>query len=1019
MEAQPSSHGLTRMVREDEIRHFRLQVKKDGQESDWDPTYNDSDLELSHPPQHHNTNKHHARFDSDPVDDHDLDNGRDTFMDDIYDIVDSVVPRTDNTETPVVTFRVVLIGTVFMVFLATLNTVFTFRTNQFFVGALIATLISFPMGTFLSKAIPRNTTLLGLPLNPGPFSIKEHALIYVISSCSANPAYALFNIVAQRHLQGDQGIDSARRMAWAICFAVGAQMIGYGMAGLCRRFLVRPAAMLWPANLSLVAILTSLHAGKEHPGAATWADVDADETAKRRADEDRQRMGNKKARPASWESADSDFRTDTWDRHPPPANAWQPAKHVDEAPTPDPQQEEELVQQLRAEGKKKFRFFWIVAAGMFCYQFLPAYAAPGLAAVSAICLAAPQGAQTARMLGSPRHGLGLGAVTFDWSIVSFVLPIVTPLWALMNQLIGLYLMLWLLIPLLWSSNFFGSDRQLGTNPLQGPNGTGRFPLGLAMNSADLFDRDGTAISIFDLLITTNAPPAVTGNATDAPSQSGNSTEAPVRHGAQGRRMWDVIKAVGTARVEEASEKLARRQQVPFEAPTATDDTALPATLLPTSTSLPTTPADANAAPPADTPPEDLPPLQPRPSFLQTQLRLDETAYAAMAPIKITTYFAVEYGAAFAAFAATLVHVALWYGNDIVMRLRTNVRDLDAEDVHAKLIDRYPEVPDTWYAALLFLTTLLVLLSGQFGGQDLPWWATLSSLGLILVTILPLGVIMAISGQSIGLNVVSEFVAGWMLEGRMASVMAFKTVGYFGVFQGLACVQDLKLGHYLKVPPRVMMGVQVVATAVATVIHVVVAEIVLVRYGNKVDGSLEGWDAVQYEVFMNAGAIWGLIGPRRFFGPNSPYRKLLYCFALGAILPVLPYLLHKLSLRLPPLRTPTSTSVLLNPLRWPWHLVNVPLLISFPVTVSSLRADLVTPLIVALVVNVGLRRWRPDWWKSYAYPLSAAFDTGAAVALLLLFGTFTFDASNKVVSAVPFHLLNRFDLDGCAPDYFIK
>lgn len=37
------------------------------------------------------------------------------------------------------------------------------------------------------------------------------------------------------------------------------QFLGYGMAGLARRFLIRPKSMLWPSILSSVALFVSFH----------------------------------------------------------------------------------------------------------------------------------------------------------------------------------------------------------------------------------------------------------------------------------------------------------------------------------------------------------------------------------------------------------------------------------------------------------------------------------------------------------------------------------------------------------------------------------------------------------------------------------------------------------------------------------------------------------------------------------------------------------------------------------------
>jgi len=38
------------------------------------------------------------------------------------------------------------------------------------------------------------------------------------------------------------------------------QLTGFGLAGLCRKFLVWPAAMIWPSNLVVCTLLNTLHA---------------------------------------------------------------------------------------------------------------------------------------------------------------------------------------------------------------------------------------------------------------------------------------------------------------------------------------------------------------------------------------------------------------------------------------------------------------------------------------------------------------------------------------------------------------------------------------------------------------------------------------------------------------------------------------------------------------------------------------------------------------------------------------
>lgn len=60
----------------------------------------------------------------------------------------------------------------------------------------------------------------------------------------------------------------------------------------------------------------------------------------------------------------------------------------------------------------------------------------------------------------------------------------------------------------------------------------------------------------------------------------------------------------------------------------------------------------------------------------------------------------------------------------------------------------------------------------------------------------------------GLNVITEFIIGYIYPGKPLANVAFKTYGYISMAQALYFVQDFKLGHYMKVPPKSMFIVQV-------------------------------------------------------------------------------------------------------------------------------------------------------------------------------------------------------------------
>jgi hypothetical protein len=82
------------------------------------------------------------------------------------------------------------------------------------------------------------------------------------------------------------------------------------------------------------------------------------------------------------------------------------------------------------------------------------------------------------------------------------------------------------------------------------------------------------------------------------------------------------------------------------------------------------------------------------------------------------------------------------------------------------------------------------------------------------SIVPVGVIQATALTLVPLNVISELMIGYALPGRPIAMMMFKIWGFNTVFQGLQFVGNLKLGHYMKIPPRSMFFCQVVATVIA-------------------------------------------------------------------------------------------------------------------------------------------------------------------------------------------------------------
>ena len=357
-------------------------------------------------------------------------------------------------------------------------------------------------------------------------------------------------------------------------------------------------------------------------------------------------------------------------------------------------------------------------------------------------------------------------------------------------------------------------------------------------------------------------------------------------------------------------------------------------------------------------------------ILTDAMALDVEKYNKYSPLFLSTTFAVAYGLSFASITALISHTALFHGQEIWVRCKASMGEVRGEepDNHYRMMRRYDQVPYWWYLVLLVATMVCALVSVLAWDTSLPWWAFVLAIIISFVFFVPIGMIQAITNIQLGLNVVNEFIVGYMIPGKPIAMMLFKTYGYITMFQGLAFVQDLKLGHYMKIPPRTLFAGQVIATLWSSLVQVGVLNWALGAITDicKPDQP-NHWTCPGGRVFFNASIIWGVIGPQRMFGPGQIYHGLVYFFLAGFLVPPVIYLLARI---------------------WPrsnFRYFNAPLLFGGagmipPASVTNYT----TWAIVGWFFNKFLKNKYRGWWSNYNYLTSAGLDCGLAICTILIF-----------------------------------
>lgn len=84
-------------------------------------------------------------------------------------------------------------------------------------------------------------------------------------------------------------------------------------------------------------------------------------------------------------------------------------------------------------------------------------------------------------------------------------------------------------------------------------------------------------------------------------------------------------------------------------------------------------------------------------ILNPDITFNREAYEAYSPLFLSTTFALNYGISFASITATLVHTFLYFRKQIWVQARRSLSE--QPDIHARLMTKYPQVPEWWYMVI--------------------------------------------------------------------------------------------------------------------------------------------------------------------------------------------------------------------------------------------------------------------------------------------------------------------------------
>jgi OPT family oligopeptide transporter len=216
----------------------------------------------------------------------------------------------------------------------------------------------------------------------------------------------------------------------------------------------------------------------------------------------------------------------------------------------------------------------------------------------------------------------------------------------------------------------------------------------------------------------------------------------------------------------------------------------------------------------------------------------------------------------------------------------------------------------------------------------------------MIFCVPCGIIISITNVEIGLNVISELFGGLWFPGNATATNYFKTYGFVTTSRTLDFAQDLKLAHYVHIAPWVTFNCQMWATFVSTLVCTAILNYQMTKIPDVcLPTQKDHFTCPRQNTFFAASVLWGTLGPKKMFGPGAIYNGLLWCFPLGAVLPIPFYFLRKKFKVFAYFHVPI---ILTGAFVWgPYNMANI-----WPAVP------------VAYVFNYYIRRRYLGWWSKY-------------------------------------------------------
>ncbi|KAL1702605.1 OPT oligopeptide transporter protein-domain-containing protein [Schizophyllum commune] len=363
------------------------------------------------------------------------------------------------------------------------------------------------------------------------------------------------------------------------------------------------------------------------------------------------------------------------------------------------------------------------------------------------------------------------------------------------------------------------------------------------------------------------------------------------------------------------------------------------------------------------------------SAILTDGKFDPVKYEDVGPAFYSATNALGLITSNLAMGATAVHVFLFYWNDIkpfVMSFNPwNKGHAIVHDEHFTAMKRYKKIPKWWWFTLLACAYAMAQATDYTGHSHFSWWA----LTVILIISLFFTTVYCTTSALLGfkefggqLDGFYQMIGSYMVPGDPVANMYAALYGGQPTVQGIKLLGDLKLGQYIKIPPRVNFLVQILGCIVGALLNYVMM-LSIIKNQREDLLSLSGtrlWSGQNAQSYNFNAIAWGALG-REMFSPGKTYYMVPVALAIGAVLPIPGYILHR--------KYPNNVF---------FANINTGIIVQYACYLSvGINTSVNTTMTLGILSQWWIRRKYPRWFTKYNYIVAGALDGGTQVISFIL------------------------------------